>query len=521
MNLRVPMLGVLLAAVLAGQTQPSNRRALLIGNSTYRALPAIPQVAEEMKILEAALAKAGFAVTVARDIRLPDFPQRTLPAFLATVKPGDICLIYFNGHAVQAEGDNLILPVDFDPADRRPITSRAYSFLNLPVALDEKKASLKMLVVEASRSIDVAIPGVSGLGLGSMELGDFNDMLYASSAQPNQVIEKTEKPGLFTRALAEAIQKKGSDPLRVFADAQRTIAQQTQQRQSPSFFPKLTQTFYFLAPEEVKPEIVVVEKPVIITKSEGPTLGTLKANRRDRQEYVWLPAGKFLMGCVPNDNRCEGHEKPQREVTLTKPFWMGRTEVTVEAYQRFSEATKTKMPGGPLWDTKWRNTAHPMNSMSWEDASAFCGWIGGRLPTEAEWEYAARGGVPNEVVPLNNENSREKANFTGKKGNDRYEYTAPVRSFDANPFGLYDMSGNVWEFVSDFYAENYFAGAPKVDPRGPESGKDHVVRGGSWDSDPNKHLRISFRRPWGAGNIVGFRCAMDDNEETRKILDIR
>ena len=102
------------------------------------------------------------------------------------------------------------------------------------------------------------------------------------------------------------------------------------------------------------------------------------------------------------------------------------------------------MPAGPGWDIHWRVSDNPMVNVRWEEAAAYCKWAGGRLPTEAEWEYAARAGARNQVFPMNAEDSRDKANFSGRKGNDLYDFAAPVRKFDPNPFGLYDMAGNVW-----------------------------------------------------------------------------
>jgi formylglycine-generating enzyme required for sulfatase activity len=157
--------------------------------------------------------------------------------------------------------------------------------------------------------------------------------------------------------------------------------------------------------------------------------------------------------------------------------------------------------------------------VTWEEARAFCQWAGGRLPSEAEWEYSARAGKDQEVYPLNNENSRDKANFYGKSGNDNYEEAAAVRKFDANAFDLYDMAGNVWEWVEDRYG--LYADSAAVDPHGPASGKEHVIRGGSFESKWQDDLRLSVRKPLGGKDYkTGFRCVLDDKDQTKRLLQI-
>src|SRR5205085_1611346 len=123
--------------------------------------------------------------------------------------------------------------------------------------------------------------------------------------------------------------------------------------------------------------------------------------------------------------------------------------------------TKPKrMPkASPFWNKDWKeqNDNLPMAFTSWEDSRDFCAWVGGRLPTEAEWEYAARAGAQDQAFPHGGVDSRDKANFKGKKGNDRFENASPVRQFDANGFKLFDMAGNVWEWVNDWYSPTYYA----------------------------------------------------------------
>jgi formylglycine-generating enzyme required for sulfatase activity len=184
------------------------------------------------------------------------------------------------------------------------------------------------------------------------------------------------------------------------------------------------------------------------------------------------------------------------------------TEVTVGQFARYSAATAQPIPRQPDWNPE----THPVVNVTWAEASAFCTWAGGRLPTEAEWEYAARGGEDAELYPWGPEFDPNMANGTGRQGRDQWDATAPGGSFPPNGFGLFDMIGNVWEWTADWYAEDYYAQAPVDNPTGPPSGLNRVIRGGSWDSEAPR-LVVSFR--WsllatGRYNLyVGFRCARD------------
>jgi formylglycine-generating enzyme required for sulfatase activity len=244
----------------------------------------------------------------------------------------------------------------------------------------------------------------------------------------------------------------------------------------------------------------------------------LMTNSGDGLDYVRIPAGSFNMGCVEGDPDCYPREKPAHEVTISAPFWLGRTEVPVEAFERYLAASGGSMPAEPGsgampgYNDGWRNKDHPMVKVSWGEAQDYCAWAGGRLPTEAEWEYAARGGVADAIYPWGDERSHEEANYWRSGGRDQWKYTAPVASFSSNGFGLYDMAGNVYEWTADWYDERYYGRSPGIDPQGPLEGRRRVARGGggflNW-----KVLRTSARLSADPGirNVgVGFRCLLPD-----------
>jgi formylglycine-generating enzyme required for sulfatase activity len=224
-----------------------------------------------------------------------------------------------------------------------------------------------------------------------------------------------------------------------------------------------------------------------------------KWNARDGLDYIFIPKGTFLIGCVPADADCVADEKPRRAVELTSDIWMGRTEVTVAAYKRFVEVTRREMPPPLLSiNPSWRESTHPMIKISWHSARAYCEWAGGRLPTEAEWEYAARGGVEGAVF--------------GDMVESAWRYTRPAGESASSGLFVLGMAENVEEWTNDWYSADYYSQGPRVDPQGPPAGKEKVVRGGSWDPYAGKR-RISARLgvgPDSATSSRGFRCALPE-----------
>jgi WD40 repeat protein len=230
------------------------------------------------------------------------------------------------------------------------------------------------------------------------------------------------------------------------------------------------------------------------------TPGEVRVNPKDGLKYVWIPPGTFKMGCSPGDSDCQDNEKPQHQVTLTKGYWLGQTPVTVGGYKRFAGATGRQMPPEPDFNHKY---SMPMVYVDWDDAHDYCIWAGGRLPTEAEWEYAARAGSTNQRYAALD----KVAWYLGNSGRQLH----PVGEKLANEFGLHDMLGNAAEWVSDWFDENYYRNSLSQDPSGPVEGIYRVVRGGSWYGGPG-NVRVSSRDkyvPTSRGSRNGFRCCGD------------
>jgi formylglycine-generating enzyme required for sulfatase activity len=220
-------------------------------------------------------------------------------------------------------------------------------------------------------------------------------------------------------------------------------------------------------------------------KTPGAKAGQTAVNPTDDLTYVWIPPGNFTMGCSPADPECARDEKPAVQVTIAKGFWMGQTPVTQEAYQHVTG----KSPG------YFKSAKFPADSISWDEAQTYCQATGMRLPTEAEWEYAARAGTT-----LSRYGDLDQIAWYGVNSGDK---THEVMQKQPNAWNLYDMLGNVWEWTADWY------GAYTAAAQSPPSGKIRVLRGGSWGNGPS-FVRVSVRsgnEPENRSNVVGFRCA--------------
>ncbi len=248
-----------------------------------------------------------------------------------------------------------------------------------------------------------------------------------------------------------------------------------------------------------------------------------------------IPAGEFLMGAADG----EDDERPVHRVHVSD-FLIGRAPVTQDEYARFIAATGYAAPSVralPLIvvdnrDAEFRELAaryawsdsqpppghgdHPVVLVTYEDAVAYCSWLSAelgtpfRLPTEAEWEKAARGGVDGRRYPWGDEFDPARCNYLADPASKRQRGTRPARSFPPNGYGLFDVVGNTWEWVGDWYARDFYSLGDMHDPLGPDTGTFRIVRGGAWVNDDVNMLRCAYRHrvpPDTYAYSVGFRVA--------------
>jgi formylglycine-generating enzyme required for sulfatase activity len=246
-----------------------------------------------------------------------------------------------------------------------------------------------------------------------------------------------------------------------------------------------------------------------------------------------IPAGEFLMGAPDADE----DERPVHRLYISE-FHIGRFPVSNDEYARFIRSTGYAPPGvrelplitaggrdemfrelaaayawdGPDPPAGHRN--HPVVLIKYEDAVAYCRWLSEaigrvvRLPTEAEWEKAARGGEEGLRYPWGDDLDLSRANYLTDASAKRQRGTRPAGTYSANGYGLYDMAGNVWEWVADWYGRDYYAASDPRDPTGPRSGSMRIVRGGSWVNSDATMLRCAYRHkvpPDTYAYSIGFR----------------
>jgi formylglycine-generating enzyme required for sulfatase activity len=243
-----------------------------------------------------------------------------------------------------------------------------------------------------------------------------------------------------------------------------------------------------------------------------------KLTGKDGAPMVLVPAGSFPMG-VPTGDRDGGRDEYPRHQVELDAFYIDMHEVTNGRYQQFVKATGHRIPQHPnnpsrtLWkDGQVSDTVadRPAVNVDWHDAAAYCAWAGKRLPTEAEWEKAAKGTEDRRFPWGNVEPTAKHLNFNQQWIGEKT--LMPVGSYELgkSPYGAYDMAGNVWEWVADWYDDRYYEKSPAKNPRGPDTGTDKVLRSSGWAVE-TPLVRIFTRvksDPLIRNESTGFRCAM-------------
>jgi len=267
-------------------------------------------------------------------------------------------------------------------------------------------------------------------------------------------------------------------------------------------------------------------------------ISTSYAQQRTYVDMVAIKGGAFQMGCTSKQYQCKEDEKPVHQVKVDD-FQLSKHEITNAQFCEFLNDIEAN-PGGSYYgykyidvgdekcDISYQNNKfivkkdkkkHPVVEVTWYGAKAFCHWADGRLPTEAEWEYAARGGNSEKKSIYSGSDTLRKVgwfkqNYYTSDKTKKFTYregALPVGKKNPNLLGLHDMSGNVWEYCNDWYQKNYYENSPSGNPVGPDYSNHRVIRGGSYKETANK-CRVSVRNkilPGYSKEDVGFRLCRD------------
>lgn len=547
----------------------SQRWALLIGVNDYAELQHLRFCSKDMQVLATQLVTSGFPeknvfllYDEAKDkkyLPLKANIEKQLELVLKLAEPDDVVLVAFSGHGMHLDGKSYLCPTEADiesPERTMVAVDTLYDRLN------GCRAAFKLLLVDACRDDPrpagkrSATPKEDLQKLGVSFERPPEGILLLASCGPGQVSWEDEKlgHGVFMNYVVEGLggqadkDKNGLVSLNelyeyAWRETKTFVARNKNAYQSPALRGELHGVFEL--------------------GRAGPTPGSVITNSIG-MKLTLVPAGEFLMGSgespeelarafAASDTKPEyfANEQPAHRVRIAKPFYLGVHEVTLGQFLKFYHEASYKVEaerdgkGGYgytgetfeqrlqfmpwSWGFAGQTQEHPVVNVTWNDAVAFCEWLSRkegkiyRLPTEAEWEYACRaktttwwynGNDPERLPQVANvADASAKAKFPTWKwtirASDGYGFSAPVGSFQANAFGLFDMHGNVWEFCADWYDQDYYAGSPTDDPQGPASGTSRVLRGGAWNFRPIccRSANRDWRAPAYRDYSTGFRVA--------------
>ncbi len=538
----------------------SQRLALVIGNDSYRRVRTLDNARADARALASALEAAGFTVTLKLDVDQKAMKQ-ALRAFKAQLAGGDEAVFYFSGHGVQLAGENYLLPIDIEGQNADQIRDDAVALQRVLDDLREQKTRFALAIIDACRDNPFKSTGkaIGGRGLAATTAATGQMVIYAAGTGQqalDRLNDQDKNPnGLFAREFLKEMNQPGvpvSQVLRKVRDEVVRLARTVGHEQVPALYDQAIGDFYFRPPENAAPASPAAGAPPAAASEAYPP-GKVFRDCPACPQMVVVPAGEFTMGSPESEAGRDKDEGPQHRVRIGKAFALGRNEVTVGDFRRFVQASgyrtsaeKDAGKGCYAWDQSdkkwgwragrsWREPGYaqgeqqPVACVSWEDARAYGQWLAKEtgkvyhLPSEAEWEYAARAGStsaypwgenPNDACTY--ANVADNTTFEGRRWSNRkhdcsdgYWFPAPVGSYQPNRFGLYDLIGNVWEWVQDCYQDSY-AGAP-ADGSAREGGKceARVLRGGGWDSGPG-YARSAGRngnRPGDRDDNLGFRLA--------------
>lgn len=522
------------------------RVAFVVGIGTYDNLADDKQLKNAVNDAEGVSAKLtaiGFQVTKAPNLTRSVFNTKWQNV-LDSLSKDDTFVLYYSGHGVQIDGHNYLLPRDIpyieygrDEQLKREAISLNELLADLSTG-DRPHPKSSVVILDACRDNPLIPPGYKSTstarGLAGLPESEGIFVLYAAASNRTALdrlsASDNAKYSVFTRTLLPlmgrtdlSIQELSSE----LKDQVWKLAKSAGREQRPTYYDGIVGRFCLpgcTVKDEKGPEGVVVSGVgASVAGSTGTDSGGAKTSAvgtglpkeitgKDGAPMVLVPAGEFMMGSREDDRSASNDERPAHSVYLDG-YYIDQYEVTTARYAKFFQETNRSAPDYWSEQVLKRHRNKPVVGVNWNDAAAYCSWAGKRLPTEAEWEKAARG-TDQQLYPWGNSSSSEqRANFDHCCDFKDYGALTDVGSFEQgkSPYGTYDMAGNVWEWVADWYGETYYGWSPERNPKGPSTRGYRVLRGGSWGDVPvmGRSATRSKTIPSLWDSSFGFRCAQD------------
>jgi formylglycine-generating enzyme required for sulfatase activity len=545
---------------------PSERRvALVIGNAAYRHTAPLKNPVNDAQDIARVLKDLQFQVQLKTDATLETMADAIF-TFGEQLKGGGVGLFYYAGHGMQVKGENYLLPIDANIGREDEVKRKTINAREVLDKMDEAKSHLNLVFLDACRNNPFP-RNVRAVSRGLADMIAASGTLLVFATTPDNVAEDgSGRNGTYTKHLLRYITQPGLEVGMLLRRVRTAVKDETGGRQVPWENGSIEGEFYFagtggvssvtpLAASPPPPSPATGTQVAVGSYPQQPQTPPATIVGNDGAEMMLVPAGEFNMGSDKDeiDRLLQGgtnvnreffdHEIPRHRVYLDG-FYIDKHEVTNARFQQFVQATGHRTQAerdgsgyvytGQTWEqvngANWHAPRgpgssianleqHPVVQVSREDARAYCAWAGKRLPTEAEWEKAARG-TEGQIYPWGNQFDGKRANFCDTNceftwkdstANDGYRYTAPVGSYEGGKslYGAYDMAGNVWEWVADWYDKNYYRNSPIRNPQGPASGEQAVLRGGGW-TDGALNVRAPDRGRFTPAiriAFIGFRCA--------------
>jgi formylglycine-generating enzyme required for sulfatase activity len=549
-----------LALCSARPAEAMTRLALVIGNAAYANSPLANPV-NDARDMAAKLTSLGFVVMKAENLKRRQIGP-LLRSFASRIEPGDQVVVFYAGHGLQVKGVNYFPAVDAEIQGEDDVALNSLNLNALMEKLDEAKAGVKLFFLDACRNNPFSRSFRGGnRGLAPIDIAPSGTLIHFATRPGSVAGDGSGRNGLYTEQMLKLIDSRDMAVESMLKRVAAAVERASDGAQEPWMEGSLKGDFYFNAssqqtakdpgtgaggntaqsgagiavsatpPRKPKPTDVPATPPAPVPSTSVATLArssappaapgpSVKANPgkivKDCAicpELVTVPGGSFVMGTPVGEKDRDSDEGPQHTVHLAS-FLLGRTEVTQGQW-------RAVMGGNPSNFTDCGDDC-PVETVSWEDAQEYARKLSAstgkayRLPTEAEWEYAARAGTATSF-PWGPKGSHDQANYGRDEccegliaGKDKWLNTAPVAQFPANAFGLYDMLGNVWEWVEDVHHRDY-KGAP-ADGSAWTTGAERsqrVLRGGAWAFN-SAYLRVGNRYKAALSDrvyFIGFRVA--------------